>query len=58
MVFGMLNAKLAQTYDDQATPSSEKPALEKPARKIRKGVAETSRLFIDVDEMIRIRRSR
>lgn len=30
-----------------------KPVAAKPARKERKGVAETARLFIHVDEMIR-----
>jgi hypothetical protein len=33
--------------------SASKSRPEKPVRKSRKGTTETSRLFIDVDEMIR-----
>ena len=38
----------------KSTQSAAKPASsEKPVRKVRKGAAETSRLFIDVDEIMR-----
>jgi hypothetical protein len=33
--------------------SQAKSQPEKPVRKVRKGTTETSRLFIDVDELIR-----
>jgi hypothetical protein len=34
-------------------PENHKASPEKPARKHRKGTTETSRLFLDIDEVIR-----
>jgi hypothetical protein len=53
VVFGTRIAKSHETMTSKPSPVHSKASPQRPARKVTKGATETSRLFIDVNELVR-----